>query len=270
MYTEKQARQAIMEQALKQLDIQFNLLIHKEAIEWMALYNLPYRIALDYLKADRDYMEVPINPYYPLPGIPKEYIWHYDTDGGYSPDEWMSIISMSIGEVDGKPLMTFYTPDHIRQQQEEKAKPCKLWDLETEQGQQQWLYHFMVFIMPYKDAIAHWKAFDMWGDVNHTEQELKGQQRHYTELIALCTERPELYRHEVQRKQTGDYDKYDISGGYMWCDRIGEDPRPPQCDNALEIMYKERACCLDYDTECDDEHSTAYRIKTIIERLERA
>lgn len=269
MYTEEQARRAIAQRQLNELDLKFNLMLHRVACEWVELYNLPYRISLDYFKRDNDIMSVPINPYYPLPGIPKEYVWHYDTDGGYSRAEWFSILSTPTGEIDdnGKPIMTLCIPDYIRQQQEEKARPCKQWDLNTAAGRQQWLYYFMVFIMPYADDIPHWKAFDMWGDTKHTEQELKERQRYYIDLINRCRERPELYRHDIQRKQLSDYDKYDISGCYMWRDRIGE-PTPPDADNALEIMYKERSCCRDYESECNSRYGTAHRIKVIIERLE--
>ena len=215
MYTDEQAKEAISKKQLKDMEKSFSLMLHESIKKDCTKYNLPYRILLNYYKADRNDKEVRINPYYPYPDIPKEYKapeWHYERDGGYTSDEWLSIISKPTGEIDenGKRKCTLEIPTEIQAKINEwKAEKVRertggdyhhIWDLETEQGRQQWLYWFMVFIMPYADDIPHWTTFDMYGDTKHTEQELKERKRYYLNLIKQCTERPELYKHEVQHK----------------------------------------------------------------------
>lgn len=291
MYTDEQARQAIAKKQLKDIEMRIKLRYHEWAIKEQATYNLPYRILFDYYNnTDRDFMEIHINPFYPYPDIPKEYKppeWHFERDGGYTVDEWFSIISHRTGEVseDGKPIMSIQIPTEIQAKIDEwKVEKVRertggeyhhIWDLETEQGQQAWLYWFMVFIMPYADDIPHWNSFDMFGDTKHTEQELKERKRYYMRLIEQCKEHPELYKHEVQRKDIADYDKYDfddcILSGYMWHDDFNHEP--PQGDNALEIMYRERDRLKryyrkNYDMEVNDRYSRIYRVEEIIKKLE--
>lgn len=291
MYTDEQAREAIAKQMLKDMEKEHNLRLHEWAIEEQTTYNLPYRVLFNYYKSDRDYMEIPINPYYPYPDIPKEYKpprWNPERDGGYTTSEWFSIISKPTGEIDenGKRIYTFEVPkeiqDKIDEWQAEKVRERTrgeyhhIWDLDTEQGRQAWLYWFMVFIMPYADDIPHWNSFDMYGDTKHTEQELNERKRYYMNLIEQCREHPELYKHEVQHKDIADYDKYDfddrMSWGYMWHDDFNHEP--PQGDNALEIMYKERERLKryygeNYDIfEVTDRNSMSYRVEEIIKKLE--
>ena len=291
MYTDEQAREAIAKQRLKDMEKEHNLRLHEWAIEEQTTYNLPYRVLFNYYKSDRDFMEIPLNPYYPYPTVPKEYKpprWNPERDGGYTIDEWYSIICKPTGEIDknGKRKRKVEIPKEIQAKidewQAEKVRERTggeyhhIWDLETEQGRQAWLYWFMVFIMPYADDIPHWNSFDMYGDTKHTEKELTERKRYYMNLIEQCRERPELYKHEVQRKDIGDYDKYDfddwILSGYMWRDDYNNEP--PQGDNALEIMYKERERLKryygeNYDKfEANNRYSRCYRVEEIIKKLE--
>ena len=291
MYTDEQARQAINHKILKDIEKKITLMWHDTAIKEQATYNLPYRILFDYYKADRDYMEVSINKYYPYPDIPKEYKppkWNPERDGGYTGSEWIGLITKHTGEYseDGKAIVKLEIPTEIQAKidewQAEKVKERTggeyhhIWDLDTEQGRQQWLYWFMVFIMPYADDIPHWNSFDMFGDTKHTEQELKERKQYYMNLIEQCKERPELYKHEVQRKELSDYDKYDfdsVTTGYMWHDDFNHEP--PQGDNALEIMYRERERLKryygkNYDIfEVTNRYSMSYRVEGIIKELEK-
>lgn len=288
MYTDEQVKEAITKMKLKDTKKKITLMYHENAIQEQATYNLPYRVLFDYYKANRDFMEIPINPYYPYPDIPKEYKpprWNPERDGGYTFDEWFKIISKPTGEIDenGKRKCTIEIPTEIQAQidewQRQKIRERTggeyhhIWDLETEQGRQAWLYWFMVFIMPYADDIPHWNSFDMYGDTKHTEQELNERKRYYMNLIEQCREHPELYKHEVQRKDIGDYDKYDFEGtGYMWNDDFNNEP--PQGDNILEIMYKERELLKRFygkkydEYEVNNRYSMSYRVEEIIKKLE--
>lgn len=236
MYSEQQARDAIAAKQIAELDKQLQLLIHKDTVVEQYKYNLPYRILFDYSYhlIDRDFMEVTLTPYYPLPAKPKA---------------------------------------------AQNEKPCTsrptAWDLETEQGQQAWLYWFMVFILPYEDMIPTFSMFDMFGDTKHTQQELDERKGYYLGLIKKCTEQPELYNHEVPHKCISDYDNYEVGSCYMWYDAIGQEPTPPNTDTdtALAIMYHERAIQQayygdDYILESKDRYSIVYRIELIINRLE--
>ena len=285
MYTSNMARIAIARKQVADMEKSFMLTLHKQAVEEIQVYNLPYRTLIDYYKniTDRDPMEIPLNPYYPYPDIPKEYkppVWDFEKDGGYSWAEWIGLISKHTGKVDedGKERIVFEVPQEVQAQIDEwEAEKTKertgkeythIWNLSTAAGREQWLYYFAVFLLPYEDDIPHWSTFDMFGDTKHTQQELDERKQYYMNLIAKCQEHPEAYKHEVQRKQLSDYDKYDFSDwfGYMWQD--GHNAEPPHGDNALAIMYKERDITRDYEQESAKRGSRAYRIREIIEQLE--
>ena len=70
-YTTEQALQALHEQQLKDLKARAELYIHNSCVQGVQTYNLPYRILWDYEHSCRDHMEIDINPWYPLPTIPK-------------------------------------------------------------------------------------------------------------------------------------------------------------------------------------------------------
>lgn len=293
MYTDKQAKEAIAQKWQKDFEKKISLWWHEAAIKDQAIYNLPYRVLFNYGKncLERDFMEVPINPYYPYPDIPKEYKppkWDPITDGGFtSLEEWIAATLKPTGKVDdtGREIMDFGIPAEIQAKidkwQAEKVKERMgqeykhIWDLSTPQGQQAWLYWFAIFLLPYADDIPNWNSFDMWGDTKHTKQELEARKRYYMELIEQCKANPEIYKHEVQRKDITDYDKYELDNlsGYMWNDDLSGEP--PQIDNALEVMYCERKRFKryygdkEYKFEAEYErYGTVYRLEQIIKKLE--
>lgn len=288
MYTNEQAKEALAKKFYRDMDIKINLMWHEAAIKEQAIYNLPYRILFNYFTKchNRDFMEVQINPYYPYPDIPKEYKppkWDYERDGGYTTSEWYDIIAKPTGEVteDGKRCVTLETPADIKADiekwQAEKVKERNgheykhIWDLTTAAGQQAWLYWFAVFLLPYADDIPQFSTFDMWGDTKHTEQELKERKRYYMGLIEQCKANPDIYKHEVQRKDIGDYEKYELEYAYMY-DDIHD--KPPQGDNALKIMYYERDRLKrfwgkEYKIKAEyEQYSDCYKVEQIIKRLE--
>lgn len=271
MYTEEQGRQALLHKMMLDFQKQVALDNHKHAIEWIEQYNLPYRISLDYHKNEHDIFDVGINPFYPLPKVPIEGEWHYKTDTNYTDTEWFDMITRPTGEIsqDGKTMVEIYTPLEIQALIDEKQKPYKLWDLNTEQGKEQWLYYFAVFILPYADKIPTWSCFDVFGDNKHTQQEVEERKQYYLDLIDYCKHNPTKYQHEVQQKQLSDYDKYDFWWGYMWRDSF--ECKPPQSDMALEIMYKEKERYLKHHDkwEMNNQYSEGYRIQQIIEQLEQ-
>jgi len=278
MYTEKQAHEAILNAQAEYLLKKAALSLHEAAINEQAIYNLPYRVLLDYKRAEHDFMEIEINPYYPYPDIPKEYkppMWRYDKDGGYTS------LLLWLGTLQDD---EWKEPDEIRNKIDEcqrerdrlKSEYRHVWNLTTEQGRQQWLYYFGIFLLPYAEDIPHWDSFNMFGDVNHTEQELNERKTYFTDLIKKCHANPDIYKHGIQCKQLSDYDKFDfddtIHDGYMWDSRSKE---PPHGKHALDIMYRERERLQryykNYEHESKDVNTetNCYKVEQIIQRLER-
>lgn len=289
MYTNEQAKEAIARKWHKDFEKKISLWWHDAAIKEQAIYNLPYRVLFNYYKnaLERDNMEVSINPYYPYPDIPKEYKppkWDYERDGGYTSDEWYDLICKPTGEVteDGRQITTLEIPAEIqakiKQWQADKVRERMghdykhVWDLSTAAGQQAWLYWFAIFLIPYADDIPHWNTFDMFGDTKHTKQELEERKRYYMGLIEQCKANPDIYKHEVQRKDIADYEKYDFERAYMWHDDLSGEP--PKIDNALEVMYYERDRLKryygkEYKFNAEYErYSECYKVEQIIKRLE--
>lgn len=219
------------------------LLHHKAAYKDAVLYNLPYRVMLDYWEGEWNENDVPINPYYPFECVPDIGIWHFDTDGHYTHDEWIKIITKFTGERndEGKPYITFEIPKEIQALIDEKGKPYRLWDLGTAAGFNTWIYFFMVFLMPYETKIQGFTMFDMYGDMKHSEQDLKERKAYYTELIERCKAMPELYKHDIQIRS-----------------------------NPLDILYHERDMIPNYDLEREDTNTRAYRIGEVLKLLETA
>lgn len=256
-YTEEQAKQAIAEKKYKDCIKLFELVLHERAKVERIEYNLPYRILFDYYHRDRDPFEIPINYYYPYPGNEKPCTSRPTEDDT---------------EIDFTPLID-KDGDKVRQNTLDGIR-C-IYNLDTEQGQQAWLYWFAVYILPYEDKIPAFSVFDMYGDTEHTEAELNEHKQYYIDLISRCKRDPELYNHDIPRKCITDYDTYNVGECYLWQDPINKAPTPPNTDRdtALAIMYKEREIQQNYYGdmyigECMDCYSRVYRIEELIKELE--
>lgn len=258
-YTEEQAKQAIADKKIKDCIKGFELILHERARVESREYNLPYRVMFDYLHRDRDPFEIPLNFYYPFPADKKP-CTNAPTDTDTVID-YTAVIDKDT-ETD--------TEDDTRLDNIH----C-IYDIDTQQGQQAWLYWFGVYILPYEDKITGFSGFDMYGDTEHTEAELNERKQYYIDLISECKRNPKAYNPQIPRKHITDYDTYNVSECYMWNDPTGKAPTAPNTDKdtALVIMYKEReiqqACYGDmYGCELMDRYSRAYRIEALIKELE--
>lgn len=298
-YTDEQMKKALAEKTLKDMERRYTWQAHLFCIEKVFTYNLPYRILWNDHRNlhNKDFYEIGINPWYPLPKIPKaaELTEEERTpaiEKQYTVSEWVDII-IPKGRGYEKPLrLSELKPqdEHIRaiwEQQEieirnkaeAKAKPFKLWWLDDSEGIKKWEYYFTRFLVPYKNDIAIWGKFDFWGNNEHTDEETEQKRQYYLSLIADYETNPSKYDTQPHYKQLSDYDIYDFGGcslgGYMW--EYNYDDTPPAHPQALQIMYKERELEIAYIKEKGEEweikkpsrYSKLYRINTIIDKLEQ-
>ena len=119
---------------------------HEEAIKWVSLYNLPYRVALNYIK-DYDNRKgyVHINACYPAPGYCKA-----------------DLIHLSPEEVDIDYYLNM-TPkeEATRQQIQERCDKLRPWNLSTPEGIEQWKKYFAHFINA--ADFDRYNSFDWFG-----------------------------------------------------------------------------------------------------------
>ena len=214
---------------------------HKAAYKDSRLFNMPYKVMLDYWEGDWNENDTPLTIYYPFESVPSKGVWHFDIDGHYSKDEWARLCLQPSGDYteDGKACLTFRIPEKIQELIDNKGKPYRLWDLETAAGKQAWLYYFGLFLMPYEDTLTGFSVFDMFGDTKHDKQELNERITYFMGLIDRCKEQPELYRHDIQIRS-----------------------------NPIDICYTERDKMPGFDTECKDTSTRAYRLNEVIRLLE--
>ena len=255
-YTEEQAKQAIADKKIKDCIKAFELVLHERARVEQKIYNLPYRIMFDYYHRDRDPFEIPLNFYYPFPADKKP-------------------CTSRQTEIDFTAVIDKDTEHNFALSEDTDNDIECIYDVDTQQGRQAWLYWFAVYILPYEDKIPGFSVFDMYGDTDHTEAELSERKQYYLDMISRCRRDTDLYNPQIPRKHITDYDTYNVSECYMWNDPTGKAPTAPNTDKdtALVIMYKEReiqqACYGDmYGCELMDRYSRAYRIEALIKELE--
>ena len=320
-YDIEQAEKAIREKRLQDIINSLRLQQHKDSVENVTRYGLPYRVLWDREQnlTGRNVLEIDINPFYPLPRVPKQGELTADerinrVRERYSIDEWLNLITIPsetkqrierVGvdkhrfALSCEPVNDEIVLQEFRAEQErinrmaaERAEQYKQWDLVTEQGIQAWERLFTRFIVPYKEKIPTWKAFDFWGNTEHTAEETEQKRAYYMGLIADYENNPHKYDTQPRYKQLQDYDLYNLCGnegfnhiegftygwvGYMWRDDFSES-KPPEHPQALQIMYKERELEIqnlqrfkeDWEIkhEHTDRYSKLYRINQIIEQLE--
>ena len=162
MLTKEQAEKArialnLSESFADKFDKEIAFSNHLKAVEWVEKYNLPYRVALNYLKDfDRFNGFVHINPCYPMPGYPKDKLIHlkpdevllYDPEESPTPDGYYHLNITPIEE-------------ETRQRIAENNRTFAPWDLTTAAGRKQWEYYFAHFL--YCEDFSKYKTFDYFG-----------------------------------------------------------------------------------------------------------
>lgn len=128
---------------------------HEKAIEWISIYNLPYRISLNHLKgSSRDY--VGINPCYPYPGYNVNDLIHL------SPNEFAAHDPTKPPNKDGSYDLCL-TPINAetRQQIKEHCEKLRPWNLSTPEGIEKWKYYFAHFLN--EADLNDYDSFDWFG-----------------------------------------------------------------------------------------------------------
>lgn len=299
-YTESQARLAILNKMAKDLEKSQALHNHNVACEWVTTMGLPYRVSLDWLKADTDIMEIPLQRFYPMPQIPMVAELSQEEKTNKRKKElmdnglWFDMVTERTGEKDSndfdivkiKPCddeMYLQEQAEIERKAEEKAKQYYPWDLDTEQGKQTWEHLFAWRIALYEDVISTWNGFNMFGDNKHSDKELQERKAYYIDLVKrFKADTLGLYDTSPRLKRVEDYKLYDFNYHYMWRDIICTDLQPieqaPKHPQALDIMYCEKeieerqymASGRAWELRCIDKYSCLYRINEIIQALEQA
>lgn len=139
------------------------------------VYNLPYRIILDYLKNyDKQRGKVELNPCYPAPGYLKEKLL---------------VLPLEDVSIENSPTTNDLNITVIssakRQQIDKHNRSLRDWNLDTKNGIKQWEYYFAHFL---KDAdLNQYSTFDYFGrnESKQADQEKINQwkilQKHFRE-----------------------------------------------------------------------------------------
>ena len=153
------AKITVLQLRLEQIKRHHAFMMHQKARKWVTKYNLPYRISLDYLKQyDLASGIVLINECYPKPGYPKDGVLH------------LGINDMDVNnpdcyeERDGKRIQninTFKTPlPAAAQKIEMNNQRFRTWNLQTEEGREEWERQFAHFLDGYDlDSFSSWDMF---------------------------------------------------------------------------------------------------------------
>lgn len=236
MLTKEQEEQALkiyMETQIKELEKQSRAKHHMEAVKAVTKYNLPYRV---YLKYEYLEGEVHINPFYPFPAVPKEGAWHWWMDFR-TRKEYFDAIMKRTGEYteEGKEICEINTGEgsFIDELKTKHEAPFCIWNLDTEEGFAIWKKYFVRFLLPYEEDMKHWKAFDFFGTVDHTEEEAEERRKYYLGLIDEYKSDPDEYHTERIMKKLEDYDLYCVGLYYMRGLPFEEEPTE-------EVLAKEK------------------------------
>ena len=144
----KKAEEALLLQSpiFQDFEKQIAFANHQEAIKWIDLYNLPYRIALNYIKSydnSKDYVQ--LNACYPAPGYLKDDLIHL------KPEE----VNIDY-ELNMEPK-----EEATRQKIKECCDKLRPWNLSTAAGLEQWKKYFAHFINA--AAFDKFNSFDWFG-----------------------------------------------------------------------------------------------------------
>lgn len=178
---------------------------HCTAAEWVTLYGLPYRVALDYLKHPEAYKgKCRINPCYPLAGFPREELLTISLDD-------LDKERCTHENADGTQVLDmdfFKTPRPEVQERitEHNKQFLPIWHNDTAAGLQEWERVFAYYLIPYD--FDTFTVFDMYGkadgneaDLNERKAYYKGVQERYKAGTDYMTE-PPPYKPEYDNKYT--------------------------------------------------------------------
>lgn len=174
---ESKAYAALLKKTLDDLYKHAAYANHCTAAEWVTLYNLPYRVALDYLKTQHT-GRVGINPMYPLPGYPVSELLTIHLDE-------LDIDRCSEEREDGSRVVSlelFSTPkpEALERIQANNADLHPTWNLNTAAGLREWEKYFAHYLTGYD--FSAFTMFDMFGRTDGNEAELTERKAYYTEV----------------------------------------------------------------------------------------
>lgn len=175
---ENKAREALLKMQLTEFKRQIAYKNHVTAAEWVLQYGLPYRVALDYLKADHT-GKVKINPCYPAPGYIKSRLLTIklkDLDF----ERWTTIQDDGSSITDIKAFKT-PKPDIYELIKANNADMMPTWNLSTHEGLQEWEKLFAHYFIGYD--IGSMTAFDIFGHIDVTPAELEERKQYYMGVI---------------------------------------------------------------------------------------
>lgn len=181
------------------------------AIQMIDVYNLPYRVLLDYFKKNGfDYMKcvgaackdgiVLINPLYPAPGYYKADIvcvdWYVDNKYTINPliriEEGPFKDDLTSNKFD---LRTFIQEDtKLSEEIESRAAEQMKWDLSTAAGRKVWEFEFAHFLNA--ADLDYYSDSDWWGDKQTPPGNAADRINYWKSLQADYHMHSEKYRQE--------------------------------------------------------------------------
>lgn len=161
----------------------------QEAVAMVHDYNLPYRVALNYIKAwTRQDGLVRINPCYPFPGYRVDDLIHL------RPDEYMLHDPTKPPREDGTYELCL-TPikAETRARIKDLCYKLRTWNLDTKQGIKQWEFEFAHFLNA--ADFDNYTSFDYWGS-KQEPKDAESKINYWKKLQADYRKNPSKYRQE--------------------------------------------------------------------------
>ena len=167
----QKAELALMRQKLLNIEKMDAYKQHLKAVSWVATYNLPYRVALDYIKNNGNGGSIVyINRCYPKPGYPVK----------------------GLLEVGAEDLTENEPTPELMKRIEENNKKYHTWDLNTKAGRKEWEKQFAHFLSGYD--IAAMSAFDVTGDAKADAKAAESRKKYYVKLQQQYEKNPDAFR----------------------------------------------------------------------------
>lgn len=190
---ERKAVEVLFLQELKKIEMRMAYRQHLKACKWVDKYNLPYRVATDYLKRyNKQSGVVLINECYPLPGYPAADLLTFTPDKVDSDNPKYH----KSKNKDGKPMLTIDVFRHLKPEYEaqviEHNKQYRPWNLETAAGRGAWEREFAHFLEGYD--IDAFTAFDMFGSADAEENALYERKQYFKGVLDRYRSQKNAYR----------------------------------------------------------------------------